>query len=151
MVAGEDHVRLLHVDGPLEGCGDLIAHGVDIVHLNVVELVAHQATHLVDLVNGHDDAIAHLDAVGGDEAADREDTADIDVALVFRHGRCLGGCLCGRLNCRRFGGCHHLFCDRGGRGSGGRRAGGGQTGAQHAAGAHSQGRSQEFTTFELLF
>ena len=73
MVAGEDHVGLLDADRALERGRDLVGVGVLVVDLDVVQLVADQASPGVDVVDRHPGPVGHLLAVGGDRAAQRKD------------------------------------------------------------------------------
>ena len=143
VVAGEDHVGLLHLDRTLEGGGHLVARRVDVVHLDVFELVAPEAAVLVDLVNGHHHAVAHLDAIRGDEAADGGDAHHVDVPLRFLGGGCGRRRGRGRGRSRRGGG-----RDRGRLSL--RLAGRHQAGAYDGASAHFGGRAEKIAPAELL-
>src|SRR5581483_5650815 len=89
VIAGEDHVGLLDVDGAIEGGGDLVGAGLAVVDLDVLELVAQDAAQLVDLVDRHHGAVVDLFAVGRHHPleADNTDHFDRRQILAPRPGR----------------------------------------------------------------
>src|SRR4030095_8693479 len=90
--APRDHdVRLLDVDGAIESGRDVLGERILVVDLHVADLLAEQATHLVDLVDRQVRPVAQLLAGGGDEARQRKDADDLDLSAPGGTGRGLAG------------------------------------------------------------